>query len=91
MSEPLQLSQIELSNGRLAHKVVVANNGKVTFAEYDSLMRSIKYFTPITWIAGWGNSVVWKANNDKLCAFAACKMGLLIQTKEGYEDAQPRR
>lgn len=76
---------MEQENGRLAAKVVAAHGGRVTFAEYDELMTREKYFTPLEWATGWGDWALWKANNDKLCAFAAVKMRLLRQTKTGYE------
>lgn len=69
---------------RTALKTVAAAGGCVTFDQYDTLMRSVVYFVPITWIAGWGDPVLHKSNNDKLCAFAAVELGLLKQTDTGY-------
>jgi hypothetical protein len=67
-----------------AVKVVEDAGGVVTFDEYDRLMWPIRYISPVEWIAGWGNPTLHKANNDKLCAFAAVKLGLLKQTETGY-------
>ena len=81
----MSLSSQEEALGRLAASKVCAFGGRVTFAEYDAIMRAELYFSPISWIAGWGDHSVWKANNDKLCAFAAVKMGLLKKTASGYQ------
>lgn len=79
------LSEQEKKLGELAAKVVAEAGGKVTFAQYDELMYPKQYITPLSWIEGWGNRVLWKRNNDKLCVFAACEMDLLTQTADGYE------
>lgn len=79
-----ELSELERENGRIAWKVVDDAGGFLTFREYDAAMEPKKYFTPINWINGCGDRYIWKSNNDKLCAFAAVKMGLLKQTDTGY-------
>lgn len=79
-----ELSEHERQLGRLAAEVVRDAGGSVTFDQYDGLMAKQRYFAPLNWIDGWGDSVVHRKNNDKLCAFAACQMGLLMQTDGGY-------
>ena len=69
---------------KIAFDVVERAGGSITFEEYDSAMAMETYFTPINWIAGWGLSRAdKKANDDKQCAFAACRLGLLRQTNTG--------
>lgn len=67
--------------------VVHAAGGRITFEQYDADMKGKKYWTPFYWIAGWGGPIgIRKANNDKMCAFAACRVGRLVQTDTGYEE-----
>ena len=81
----VSLSPTEQSLGEMAAATVEAAGGSVAFDEYDRLMAPKRYFTPISWIDGWGLPPSFKkANADKLCAFAAVQMGLLEQTAEGY-------
>jgi len=84
----ITLSDVEKCLGTLACEKILSRGGVVTFAEYDALMYEVKYFFPISWIAGWGDPVLWKRNNDKLCAFAAVRMGLIRQTPTGYKVAK---
>ena len=78
------MSTCEESCATIAHEVVIAAGGTITFEEYDKAMSARTYFAPINWIAGWGNHNVLRANNDKMCAFKAVEMGLLVQTENGY-------
>lgn len=80
----MTLSEIEMELGRLAWRTVLDNGGFLDFDSYDAAMQDILYFSPISWCAGWGNHGLLKANNDKLCAFAAVHMGLLHQRSDGY-------
>jgi hypothetical protein len=80
------LSDREKSIGRIAASVVQEAGGTISFAKYDRMMFPKCYFAPINWIEGWGLSKrEWKQNNDKLAVFAAVRMGLVRQTKTGYE------
>lgn len=79
-----ELSERERELGLLAANAVFAHGGSMSFDEYDQYMKNIVYFIPINWCAGWGDRQLWKANADKFCAFAACSMGLLLQTEQSY-------
>ena len=77
---------MELKLAQMARDKILTAGGEVTFNEYDSLMYPERYFTPFNWIIGWGLPVGdKKRNNDKMCAFAACKHKLIEQTKTGYK------
>jgi len=77
---------LEYECAMLAIDVVKKANGEISFDEYDKAMKSINYFTPINWIAGWGLSPhLCKANHDKMCALKACQLELLEQTETGYK------
>lgn len=85
---PKELTYQEQSCARLAASVISEAGGSVTFDEYDNLMLPRHYFRPFNWVAGWGLSRAdQKANSDKMCVFAACKMGLVIRTNTGYRSA----
>ena len=79
------LTTLETENAKIARRVVATFGGKISFADYDKAMKRENYFVPLSWCAGWGDRVLFKENNDKLCAFAACKIGLLEQTSTGYK------
>ncbi len=79
----MELDDLEKANGRKALEVVMRAGGEVTFSEYDKLMAKEIYFAPAHW--GWAGTHSGKPNGDKLCVFAACEMGLLEQTKDGYK------
>lgn len=80
-----KLLPLEKINGELAAKVIEEDGGFVTFDRYDKLMFCKRYLIPLIWNAGWGLSFSYKkANNDKLCVFAACTMGIVEQTDTGY-------
>lgn len=81
----MQLTKAEKTLGRMAAEVVTQAGGTISFTQYDKLMYPKLYFAPIHWINGWGNSVLHKQNNDKLCAFAAVELKLLEQTSTGYK------
>jgi hypothetical protein len=97
MSKPPEISNRQLTYkeqtlGRLAHSVVQSGGGSLSFTEYDAEMAKEIYFAPFHWCAGLGlGKKAWRANNDKLCAFAACRMGLLKKTATGYEVVKKRR
>ena len=86
----MRLSDQEVACGKVAMRLVAEQGGFVTFEEYDRLMRGehgrskYVYFPPINWVDGWGWSHLYKANNDKKCAFAAVIAGFLEQTPDGY-------
>lgn len=85
MTAAKDLTPSEQSCARLAASVISEAGGSVSFDEYDDLMRYRRYFRPFNWVAGWGLSYAdQKANSDKMCVFAACKMGLVVQTDAGY-------
>ncbi len=70
---------------KIAASVVKEYGGEITFDAYDAAMYFIRYYTPFHWIAGWGlTRGEKKSNDDKMCAFAAVRLGLLKQTKTGY-------
>lgn len=68
--------------GRLAAAVVARNGGFMSFEDYDEAMLGEYYFAPLSWAAGWELPYLMKkGNDDKLCAFAAVEMGLLVQSE----------
>lgn len=76
-------SKLDVYNAYIAADLVAAHGGFLSFDKYDELM----YRKPIIsfWITGWGLGLSsHKRNIDKLCAFAACELGILKQTKKGY-------
>lgn len=76
----------EESCAKVALGVVERAGGSITFADYDAAMAKEFYFPPMHWLSGWGLSRSAKrSNDDKMCAFAACKAGVLRQTDVGYE------
>ena len=82
------LTEIEKSCGHLAADTIAEAGGSVSFDAYDRLMRTKEYFRPFHWAAGWGLArSQQKGNADKMCAFTACKMGLIVQTDGGYRTA----
>ena len=65
---------------------VTKGGGYLSFVDYDLAMDKRVIFPPFHWIDGWDLPVTEKKKNDeKMCAFAAIKRGLLRQTKTGYE------
>lgn len=82
----MNLTELEKENGRKAFEAVKAAGGKVSFDEYDAIMSPVRYFVPVHW--GWAGTHGRKSCADKLCAFAACKMGLLKQVNNTYETTQ---
>lgn len=70
---------------KIAERIVREAGGKMTFRQYDVAMSKERYFAPIYWIEGWDDVVLHKQNNDKMCAFVACNMGLIKQTRTGYK------
>lgn len=70
------------SLGELAAAVISHHGGVLTFAQYDEVMYPVRYYAPINWADGWGNPVLHKMNNDKLCVFTAISLGLVVQ--RGY-------
>jgi hypothetical protein len=75
--------------GLLAATVIAKAGGVVTFDEYDNLMARERYFAPIMWCQGWGQPQLLKSNQDKLCVFAACRMGIVRQIDDcRYEVTQ---
>jgi hypothetical protein len=80
------VNEREMMLATLAARKVEEAGGAVTFEQFDGLMAPEGYFAPASWASGWGlPRAQRKANTDKLCAFAACKAGLLRQTDTGYE------
>ena len=77
------MSKSEIHCAEISVEVTKANGGQITFGEYDVAMMQRSCFAPINWIAGWGTGRL-KQNQNKMCAFAAVKLGLLKQTEIGY-------
>ena len=79
------MSEQEQRLARQAADVIAAWGGFVSFNDYDALMSRVFYFAPLHWVCSLARPrSVGKANTDKLCAFAAVKMGLITQTNGGY-------
>lgn len=68
-----------------AVEVVMNNGGYCTFDQFDDGMKKYNYWAPIHWISGWGTPWLKKSNDDKMCAFIACDLGLINQSSDGYE------
>lgn len=68
-----------------AFEIVRDNGGFLTFKDFDRLMLPEEYIIAGGFLIGAELPyIVRKANNDKLCAFKACRDGLLEQTRTGY-------
>ena len=78
------MTPFELANAQVARRVVAAHGGSITFDNYDRAMVPQRYFIPLAWCQGWGDRRLWKANCDKLCAFAALRAGLIVLLFDGY-------
>lgn len=77
-------------HAEIAARVVMDAGGAITFADFDDAMEPQIYFAPLHWVAGWGLPVRHRKRNlDKMCAFAACELGLIEQTADGYRVVTP--
>lgn len=78
------MTDLTIDAAKRAEHVVRTFGGHVTYAEFDAAMLKERYFTPISWMAGWGNPVVHKQNCDKLAVFDAVGRGMLVPVDGGY-------
>lgn len=79
------LSEKEISLGVRAADIIRCAGGMISFDKFDALMSKEVYYAPLNWCQGIGlGRRVWKANTDKLCIFAACKLGLVEPIENGY-------
>ena len=79
------LSVEERKLASLAAKIVNDHGGEMTFSEYDAAMIMETYWPPFNWICGWAlTRSERKKTHDKMCAFVACEIGLIVQTHDGY-------
>lgn len=74
------MNYVESMAAKLAADVVAAFGGHLSFDDYDKYMHHVQYIAPFNWYC----QRTQKENNDKLCAFAAVRDGLLIKEDGGY-------
>jgi hypothetical protein len=80
----MDISNAEESCAKVAVEVVASAGGYVTFEQYDALIASKSFWAPFSWCAGWGSRRLLRSNQEKLCAAAAVKLGLLTHEDAGY-------
>ena len=84
------MNEIAEEIGRIAANAVALCGGSVTFDQYDQQMKDEFFLTPIEWGLPPGTGLSEKRYSTTIMAVAqAVRMGLLRQTKTGYELVRP--